>query len=169
MVAWLEEPGCFLKAKRLLLEGQKVLLLLHCRCGMGRAVLWPGPSVLLPALLCLSVLQLYLHIGLSFGVCCCRCRLVRWRMLCRYCCLGGCLATSSLRSPRSFSCRACDGPHYGCFAVMVLFPADAWPPWSFLVRMLCRCCRAGSLGFLGGCWLSRLHYTLGYQCVFVFL
>lgn len=121
MVAWLEEPGCFLKAKRLLLEGQEVLLLLHCRCGMGRAVLWPGPSVLLPALLCLSVLQLYLHIGLSFGVCCCRCRSVRWRMLCRCCCLGGCLATSSLRSPRSFSCRACDGPHYGCFAVMVLF------------------------------------------------
>ena len=78
-------------------------------------------SVLLPALLCLSVLQLYLRIGLSFGVCCCRCRSVLWRMLCRCCCLGGCLATSSLRSPRSFSCRACDGPHYGCFAVMVLF------------------------------------------------
>jgi len=76
MVAWLEEPGCFLKAKRLLLEGQEVLLLLHCRCGMGRAVLWPGPSVLLPALLCLSVLQLLsshwfvlrcLLLPLSFG------------------------------------------------------------------------------------------------------
>ena len=78
-------------------------------------------SVLLLALLCLSVLRLFLRIGLSLGVYCCRCRLVLWRMLCRCCCLGGCLATSSLRSPRSFSCRACDGPHYGCFAVMVLF------------------------------------------------
>jgi len=78
-------------------------------------------SVLLPALLCLSMLRLFLRIGLSFGVCCCRYRSVLWRMLCHYCCLGGCLATSSLRSPRSFSCRACDGPHYGCFAVMVLF------------------------------------------------
>jgi hypothetical protein len=74
-------------------------------------------------------------------------------MLCRRCCLGGCLPTSSLRSPRSFSCRACDGPHYGCFAMMVLFggclaavvvfQADAlplfscwlpWLPWWMLLE-----------------------------------
>jgi hypothetical protein len=74
-------------------------------------------------------------------------------MLCHCCYLNGCLTTSSLRSPRSFSCRMCDGPHYRCFAVMVLSDgslaamvvsrADAlpllscrlpWLPWWMLLE-----------------------------------